>query len=234
MNAGKNKLNSLKDCGRKEDLVTFLYGEADKSESDSFEAHLEDCDSCRDELTAFGRVREDLGAWQLGMAPRPEVVLPRSRFELLREFVGMFPIWVRGAALAGASAAMLLVALSIAGTKISLKDGDFTINFGRTGSEPPAAQPVSAKEIERMVQTVVAGERVEMEKRYTAQMASLKDQLNADHQAELRTARAENQARLNALQTGLKQEMRRYNRQSTSIRSFFARDDSNDPWGDGK
>ena len=32
MNSEKKKLNSLNDCGRKEDLVTYLYGEADTSE----------------------------------------------------------------------------------------------------------------------------------------------------------------------------------------------------------
>lgn len=234
MNSEKKKLNSLKDCGRKEDLVIYLYGEAGTSARDSFERHLDDCDACRNELTAFGRVRDDLGAWQLGLAPRAEVVLPRSRLDLLRELFGMFPAWVRGAALAGAAAAMLLVTLSIAGTRISLNDGDFAINFGPTGNPATGAPAVSSKEIERMVQNAVAGEREGMEQRFSAQLASLKDQLNADHQAKLRAARAENQARLKSLQAGMQQEMLRINRQNTSIRSFFARDDSTDPWGDGR
>jgi len=234
MKSEKKKLNSLNECGRKEDLVTYLYGEADTSERDSFERHLDDCDACRGELTAFGRVRDDLGAWQLGMAPRAEVVLRRSRLDLLRELIGMFPAWVRGAALAGAAAAILLVILSIAGTRISLKDGDFAINFGRTGNEAPGAPAVSPKEIERMVQNAVTGEREIMERRFSSQMASLKDQLNADHQEKLRAARAENQARLKSLQTKMQQDMRKFNRQNTSIRSFFARDESNDPWGDGR
>jgi hypothetical protein len=234
MNSEKKKLNSLNDCGRKEDLMTYLYGEADTSQRGTFERHLDDCDACRNELTAFGRVRDDLGAWQLGLAPRAGVVLPRNRLDLLRELIGMFPVWVRGAAMAGAVAAMLLVTLSIAGTRISLKDGDFAINFGRTGNPVTGAPEVSSKEIERMVQNAVAGEREGMERRFSAQLASLKDQLNADHQAQLRAAKAENQARLKALQAGMQQELRRYNRQNTSIRSFFARDDSTDPWGDGR
>ena len=130
-------------------------------------------------------MRDDLSAWQLGLAPRAEVVLRRSRLDLLRELIGMFPVWVRGAALAGAAAAMLLVTLSIAGTRISLKDGDFAINFGRTGNSATGAPAVSSEEIERMVQNAVAGEREEMEQRYSAQLASLKDQLNADHQARI-------------------------------------------------
>ncbi len=234
MHSEKKQLKSQKDCGRKEDLVTYLYGEADRSERESFKRHLDDCGECRNELTDFGRVRDDLGAWQLGSAPRAEIILRRSRLDLLRELIGMFPVWVRGAALAGAAAAMLLVTLSIAGTRISMKDGDLAIGFGRTANESPVATAVSSKEVERMVQNAVAVEREKMEERYTSQMANLKDQLNADHQAKLVAARAENQARLKVLQAGVQRELRKLNRQNTSIRSFFARDDSNDPWGDGR
>jgi hypothetical protein len=144
----------------------------------------------------------------------------------------MFPVWVRGAAFAGAAAAILLVSLSIAGTRISLKDGDFAINFGATGNPAPGAQPLPSQEIERMVQNAMAAEREKMESRYNAQLASFKDQLDADYQAKLRAARDEQQSQLKLTRAALQQEMRRFNRQNTSIRSFFARDDANDPWGD--
>src|SRR5262245_64788096 len=155
MNSEKNG-NS---CGRKEDLVTYLYGEAPATERASFESHLDYCDACRNELTAFGRVRRDLGAWQLGQIARPEIVLRRSSLDLLREWIGMFPVWARGAAFIGAAAAVLLVSLSIAGARISLKDGDFAISFGRTANVPPPAQAVSFEEVGRMVQNAVAEER---------------------------------------------------------------------------
>jgi len=232
MNSEKNG-NS---CERKEDLVTYLYGEAPATERASFESHLDYCDACRDELTAFGRVRRDLGAWQLGQIARPEIVLRRSSLDLLRELVGMFPVWVRGAAFIGAAAAMLLVSLSIAGTRISLKDGDFAVSFGRTGNVAAPAQAASSEEISRMVQNAVAEEREKMEKLYSARLASFKDQLDADHQAELRAARAEQQAQLRVVQAAVQQEMRRFNRQNTSagIRAFFSRDDFSDSWGDGR
>jgi len=243
MNSEKNG-NS---CERKEDLVTYLYGEAPATERASFESHLDYCDACRNELTAFGRVRRDLGAWQLGQVARPEIVLRRSRFDLLRELVGMFPVWVRGAAFIGAAAAVLLVSLSIAGTRISLKDGDFAVSFGRTGNGAAPAPAVSSEEINRMVQNAVAEERGKMEGLYSARLASFKDRLDADHQAELRAARAEHQAELRAaraeqqaqfrvVRAALQQEMRRFNRQNTSagIRAFFSRDDSSDSWGDGR
>jgi Putative zinc-finger len=232
MNSEKNGNN----CGRKEDLVTYLYGEAPATERASFESHLDYCDACRNELTAFGRVRRDLGAWQLGQIARPEIVLRRSRLDLLRELVGMFPVWVRGAALIGAAAAMLLVSLSIAGTRISLKDGDFAVSFGRTGNGAAPAQAASSEEISRMVQNAVAEEREKVEKLYSARLASFKDQLDAFHQAELQAARAEQQAQVRAARAALQQEMRRFNRQNTlaGIRAFFSRDDSSDSWGDGR
>jgi len=236
MNNEKNGFDSLNDCGRKEDLVTYLYGEAHATERASFESHLDYCDGCRNELTAFGRVRRDLDAWQLGQIARPEIVLRRSRLDLLRELVGMFPAWARGAAFVGAAAAVLLVSLSIAGTRISLKDGDFAVTFGRTNNGSPPDSAVSSEEVGRLVQNAVAEEREKMEERYNARLASFKDQLDADHQAELLAARAEQQEQLKAARVALQQEMRRFNRQNTSagIRAFFARDDSSDPWGDGR
>src|SRR5262245_10805193 len=232
MSREKNKFDSMNDCGRKEDLVTYLYGEANATERASFERHLDGCGACRDELAELGRVRDDLGAWQLGLGPRAEIVLRRSRLDLARELIGMFPVWVRGAAFAGAAAAMLLVSLSMAGTRISLKDGDFAINFGATGNPAPGAQPLPSQEIERMVQNAMAVEREKMESRYNAQLASFKDQLDADYQAKVRAGRDEQQSQLKLTRAALQHEMRRFNRQNTSIRSFFARDDANDPWGD--
>jgi Putative zinc-finger len=236
MNNEKNGFDSLSECGRKEDLVTYLYGEAHATERASFESHLDYCDGCRNELTAFGRVRRDLGAWQLGQIARPEIVLRRSRLDLLRELVKMFPAWARGAAFVGAAAAVLLVSLSIAGTRISLKDGDFAVSFGRTNNGSPLDSAVSSEEVGRLVQNAVAEEREKMEERYNTRLASFKDQLDAGHQAELLAARAEQQEQLRAARVALQQEMRRINRQNTSagIRAFFARDDSSDPWGDSR
>jgi hypothetical protein len=231
-----NSEKSTNDCGRKEDLVTYLYGESNSTESASFERHLDDCDACRNGLTVFGRVRLDLSAWQLGLAPRSEIVLRRSMLDLLRELIGMFPVWVRGAAFIGAAAAMLMVSLSIIGLSVSLKGGDFAVSFGRTGIETSAAQAVSSEEVGRMIQNAVAEEREKMEELYTARLASFKNQLDADHQAKLQAAKADHQAQLRSAHAALQQEMRRINRQNASggIRAFFARDDSSDPWGDGR
>src|SRR5262249_8486676 len=158
-----------------------------------------------------GQVRRDLGAWQLGQLARPEIMLSRSRLDLLRELIALFPVWARGAAFIGAAAAMLLVSASIVGTRISVKDGDSAVSFGRTGNSASPAPAVSSEEINLMVQKAVAEERNKMEELYSARLASFRDQLDADHQAKLRAARAEQQAQLRATQAALQQEMRRFN-----------------------
>ncbi|HEX8292000.1 MAG TPA: zf-HC2 domain-containing protein, partial [Pyrinomonadaceae bacterium] len=59
-------------CGRGEELVAYLYGEATKGEAGLFREHLEACAVCRGELAAFGGVREGLAAWRaeaLGSVP---------------------------------------------------------------------------------------------------------------------------------------------------------------------
>jgi hypothetical protein len=235
MKSGKKMSDSLNDCGRKEDLVTFLYGDANAAERASFESHLTDCDECRSDLTAFKHVRRDLSAWQLEQLSISEITLRRSALDLLRELIGLLPVWVRGAVFVGAAAAILLVSLSIVGTRISLKDGDLTVSLGRIGESASVAPAVSSEEINLMVQNALAEERKKMEEIYSARFASFKDKLDADQQAKLRAARAEQQSQFRAAQTALRQEMRRYNQQNASgIRAFFARDDSSDPWGDGR
>jgi hypothetical protein len=235
MNSEKNKFDSRNDCRRNEDLVTYLYGEANATERASFERHLDDCDKCRNELTAFGRVRSNLGAWQLEQIARPEFTPRRSALDVLREMIGMFPVWVRGAASIGAAAAMLLVSVSIAGTRISLKDGDLTLSFGRTGNSAPVAPVVSPEEINLIVQNAMAEERKKMEELYGARLASFKDRLDSEYQTKMLAARAEQQAQIKAAHAVLQQEMRRLNRQKTSgIRAFFAMDDSSDLSGDSR
>jgi hypothetical protein len=234
MNGEKNEFDSLNECRRGEDLVTYLYGEANAAERASFERHMDDCAECRNALTAFGRVRLDLEAWQLEQIARPEITLQRSRLDHFRDMIGMFPVWVRGAAFIGAVTAMLLVSLSIAGTRISLKDGDLTLSFGRTENPVSLAPAVSSEEINFMVQNAVAEERRKMEDLFSERLADFKNRLDADHQVKMQAARTEHHARLRAAQAVLQQEMRRFNRQNLSgIRAFFAEDDSNDPFGDG-
>src|SRR5262245_52772837 len=108
MAKNKDDFVAQTNCGRKDDLLDYLYGESGSSVQASFEQHLDECGSCRGELTAFGRVRDDLSAWQIGFAPRTQVVLPRQRLELLYGLLSRLPVWGRGVAFAGAAALLIL------------------------------------------------------------------------------------------------------------------------------
>jgi hypothetical protein len=52
-------------CDERERLIDFVYGEGDAGARREFEQHLGTCGACRDEVSAFGRVRTDLLAWDV-------------------------------------------------------------------------------------------------------------------------------------------------------------------------
>lgn len=226
----------LGNCERKDDLVSFLYGELTAPARAQFERHLQDCDSCRDEARALGRVRDELSTWQVGFTPRTEVVLPRRKMDVLRELIGLFPVWVRAAALAGAAAALVLMTLAATSARINFKSGE--IAFGQkaagnsSGITPHAA---STADIETIVQNAVAKERARWQADYQAQTASLKQELHAHYQTQLAAAAIAQEAKFKTTQSALKAEIRKanqQNRQGSSLRSFFATNDAPDPLGD--
>jgi len=229
----KNNLVTPRNCGRKDDLLDHLYGESNAATQAAFEGHLDQCDLCRAELKAFGRVRDDLSTWQVGFAPRTDVVLPRRRLELLRELASSFPAWVRGAALAGAAAAMALVALSLANTSINFKGGDLAIQFGAPkGVTGSLSQP--SEEIEKLVQATVARQSEKMQDEFRAQVAGLKDHLVAEHKAQLQAVSAEQQVKVQAVRASLRSEIARVERLNRNIRPFFDSDEYADLWSTGR
>jgi len=219
----KNNTDRLKPqigCDRKEDLVTYLYGEATATERASFESHLNECSDCNVELNDFGRVRDDLSAWQVGFAPRTELVLKRGKMEVFRELMGMFPVWARGLAMAGAATAVVLFALTV---------------FGANDNKPNNGVALSTQQVEAIVNKAVAEERVKMEQQYKSEFASFKQQVTAEHQAQIEGINAQHQARLETVKASLRSEIKKSNRQAGSYRSFFASDGyQQDPWGDTK
>lgn len=221
-----NKINPQGECDRKEDLVTYLYDEASAAERISFEQHLNECEPCGAELVTFGRVRDELSTWQVGFAPRTELVIPRGKMEVLRELISLFPVWARGLAMAGAAAAMVLLALAIGGSN--------STNGVNAGSNAQNAA-MSQQQIEALVKNAVAEERAKMEQEYQAQFASFKEKLDGEHRLRLQAISAEHQAKLEAVKANLREEIKKSNRQRGSIRSFFALDDyQQEPWGEVK
>ena len=126
------EINERPICHRAEDLVTYLYNEANEAEARDFTSHAETCDACRAELAVFTQVHESILLWRnetLGSAfstsalPAPvtteaksnsiQPVQPRlSALGALREFFSVSPIWLRGAT---AFAALLLCVLAALG-----------------------------------------------------------------------------------------------------------------------
>ncbi len=51
-------------CAYAEQMVSYLYGEADAREKSNFETHLDNCPACTDELAAFVLVRSTVLDWR--------------------------------------------------------------------------------------------------------------------------------------------------------------------------
>ena len=51
-------------CAFAEQIVAYLYDEANPQEKTDFEAHLTNCENCADELSAFGLVRSSVQQWR--------------------------------------------------------------------------------------------------------------------------------------------------------------------------
>jgi anti-sigma factor RsiW len=220
-----NKMNPQVECNRKEELVAYLYDEATVAERASFELHLGECEPCDAELNAFGRVRDEMSTWQVGFAPHTELVLPRGKMEVLREFISLFPVWARGLAMTGAAAAVVLLALAVNGGNAANE------NLASSGQQAALSQ----QQIEALVKNALAEERTKMQQEAQSQFASFKEQLAAEHQVQLQAISAEHRIKLEAVKANLKQEIQKSNRQRGSIRSFFALgDEQQDPWSDVK
>lgn len=209
--------NIIEGCDRKEDLIGYLYEESSAIERSSFERHLAGCPTCSEETHAFGRVRDDLSTWQVGFTPQTEFQPPRGKWSVFLELVGMFPFWARGAALA--AAAMILATFSF---------GAWQMLSG--GGKAPTTE-ISSAAVEAMIQEAVAKERFKLMEDFKTEMAGFKERINAENESRLQSVKADQEARIKTLQAGFQSELRKVNRQNSSIRSFFAMDDSQEPWG---
>ncbi len=117
--------NNSETCGRAEELVAYLYGEASEREAVSFARHMEDCAACRDEAAAFKKVRAGVVEWRNHSLPSfaatPNIAhafaaaestraQKRSAFAAISEFFSLSPLWMRAAT---AAAAVLVCALLV-------------------------------------------------------------------------------------------------------------------------
>jgi hypothetical protein len=131
-------------CDRTDDLISFLYGEADAND---FKQHLQACVNCQNEFASLGGVRESIALWRMEAlsAPRVEVtpapVRGRSAVAALRQFFALSPLWMKGAV---GFAAVLFCVMSI-------------LLVDRTGPKPPETTSVNgAKYTEQEMQAALA------------------------------------------------------------------------------
>ena len=162
-------------CGRGEELVAYLYGEATREEAGLFGRHLDACAVCREELAALGGVRAGLGAWRaeaLGTVPSLNIeealaptarVLPaasreRSARAALREFFSLSPLWLRAGAFAATLAVCALVALTLARAEVSWGADGLAIRAGAAGSvvTESVEVPVQSGYTDEQVNAIVA------------------------------------------------------------------------------
>jgi hypothetical protein len=147
-------MTDMNKCAHAEDLVTYFYGEANEAAQKSFEQHLNACAACRDELAAFGPVREAVREWRaevlervpaLALTPTlPElarneratstpapVVSPRhTAWAALREFFTLTPIWARAGMVAASLVVSALAALALVNAQFHWDDKGIAFHTG--------------------------------------------------------------------------------------------------------
>jgi hypothetical protein len=146
--------------------MELLYGEADADVRAQVEAHLAECEACREEMVSFGRLRRDLRAWTLEGRP------PRS--------VGA-PL-LRPARIAAAAALLLGLGLGLAGyvsvrrdlaaqeARALARERHFTgeiaaLRAALEGRPVPIAGEVALARVdERVSETIRRSERRQMER----------------------------------------------------------------------
>ncbi|CAN5357872.1 hypothetical protein BH20ACI1_BH20ACI1_14790 [soil metagenome] len=118
-------------CAFAEQLVSYLYNEANAQEKSVFESHLTNCENCADELSAFGFVRSSVQQWrteeflpmktpamEIPFEKSPETVInsteKRSRLADLRQLFALSPTW------ATASAAFVLLTVCVGLTFVAI------------------------------------------------------------------------------------------------------------------
>jgi hypothetical protein len=196
-------------CERAEELVAYLYGEATPEDAKTFRTHLSACAVCREELAAFGGVREAVGEWRaeaLSAVPSlnirealtplvgPAPLAPerkRSAAAALREFFSLSPLWLQAGAAAAALVVCALAALTFARTEIR-RDANGLVFRAGVGER--------VVERERIVQMPV-------QTGYTQAQVDAIVKENVDRAVSFEHAKweAENQ-RVNVLEAALKQQ----------------------------
>lgn len=147
-------------CGRAEELVAYLYGEASEHEALEFRRHMERCHACRDEFTAFARVRDDVVEWRDQSLPffetsraatafsaTYEAEPSRSALAALREFFKLSPLWMRAGM---AFAALVVCALVVFAVTRFNRQPETVVKVVQTGPTEDEVQQMVTKRAEEL------------------------------------------------------------------------------------
>ena len=179
--------DQVANCGRENELISFLYGELNDVEAQAFRHHRRECAQCNAELAAFSGVRESVVAWRneslgaLSPAQATNQITDRaantagaaaslkvtpSAWTAIREFFNLSPLWLKGAVAFASLLFCLFAGLAVA----------------RLREKPPAivnnsAQTPSQQELNALVEQRV---REELERR-NANNQQVKPELTVDN-----------------------------------------------------
>jgi hypothetical protein len=134
-------MSSTTDCGSKERLVAYLYGDDSEGERADFERHLAACVSCTEELRGLEFVRQELASWQPPAAGVHFRLAPEST---VRRPLWRQPMW----GLAAAATPLLAVGAAVANLDVRVGNGEIVIRTGwaapaTAANAPTAVVPVS-------------------------------------------------------------------------------------------
>jgi hypothetical protein len=190
VNGDDMNANKTPNCDMHEALVSHLYNEATPEESSLVLAHISECKTCAEELSAFERVRGMLQKWQVDELPEVEVVTKqhvagrRSALALLKELLAITPIW--GKALGGFAAAMLI--LAVMGTSVNIGRSGVSISVSMFGGAPPSSAPTSAYNLDQVraeLQTLITVSEQQQREALNRQLVSLESDLQSVREVDL-------------------------------------------------
>jgi len=188
--------------------MAFIYNEMNASEAREFESHLQECAACREEGASFGVVRESIVAWRdevlTGFVPSTATPARRSAIAAFRQFFGLSPLWLKGAAafavltfcvLAGLAYVNLKKEPPMAGAVYTQQDVDRLVNEAlakqtpvetRTDSSAAVAlKPPTSRPKKSMKQPAAAGNRRPLSRAEREQLAADLRLLPTDDDLEL-------------------------------------------------
>ena len=127
------------DCNvKKENLLTFFYGECEEGEQERIKEHVAACATCRRELDALASTQALLRAWP-DEAPRLDLTfvgaeVPRRRFRLM-------------AGLAAVAVAAAVLFLAWPEFELSYRAGELDLKWGEALADPPTREEVLATQV---------------------------------------------------------------------------------------